>query len=215
MKKRLFRNPEVVTIKDALGLEWDIKEARATKYGFDLYYGKRKHPARYDAGGPNRLIYTNELKAFWENHALKFDGTIFDLPAGRTTLKRARLALGFNWDKDSEKFWRKHKHDLKTLTPREFEKKHKHREITGNRMSSWRLKILGAKARPLGWWKAPDVLKLLLSEEKSLNQVRAELKEKISTSQAFRLRLQAKHAYQIRNGKLLSTASPLPNATAA
>jgi hypothetical protein len=109
MKTRLFRNSEVVTIKDAVGLEWDIKEARATKYGFDLYYGKRKDPTQYDAGGPNRLIYTNELKTFWENCALKHDGTIFDLPAGRTTLKRARLALGFNWDKDSEKFWRKRK----------------------------------------------------------------------------------------------------------
>jgi hypothetical protein len=209
MKKRLFRNSEVVTIKDALGLEWDIKEARATKYGFDIYYGKRKDPTPYYAGGPNRLIYTNELKAFWASCALKHDGTIFDLPAGRTTLKRARLALGFNWDKDSEKFWRKRKHELKTLTPREFEGKYKHQEISGNRMSSWRLKIVGGKARPLGWWKEPEVLKLLLSEEKSLNQVRAELKEEISSSQAFRLRRQAKRAYKIRNGKLLPTAAAL------
>ena len=118
----------------------------------------------------------------------------------------ARLALGFNWDKDSEKFWRKHKDDLKTLTPREFEKKHKHRGINGERMSAWRFKIVGARARPLGWWKKPEVLKLLLSEEKSLNQVRAELREKISTSQAFRLRQQAKLAYKIINGKLLPMA---------
>lgn len=209
MKKRLFRNSEVVTIKDALGLEWDINEARETKYGFDLYYGKRKDAASYDAGGPNRLIYTNELKAFWDKCALKRDGTLFDLPAGRTTLKRARLALGFNWDTDSEKFWRKHKHDLKTLTPREFEKKHEHRQITGTCMQSWRLKIVGPKARPLGWWKQPEVLKLLLSEEKSLNQVRAELTEEISTSQVFRLRQQAKRAYRIRNGKLIATGDAL------
>jgi len=209
MKKRLFRHSEVVTIKDALGLEWDINEARATNYGFDLYYGKRKDRTGYDVQGPNRLIYTNQLKAFWENCAIRHDGTIFDLPAGRTTLKRARLALGFNWDKDSEKFWRKHKHDLKTLTPREFEKKHKHQEITGARMSSWRLKIVGGKARPLGWWEAPEVLKLLLSEEKSLNQVRAELKEEISTSQVFRLRRRAKRAYKIRNGRLLPTTDAL------
>ena len=209
MKKRLFRNSGVVTIKDALGLQWDINEARATKYGFDLYYGKRKDRTGYDVGGPNRLIYTNELKAFWEKCALTHDGTIFDLPAVRTTLKRARLALGFNWDKDSEKFWRKHKNDLKTLTPSEFEKKHKHRGISGERMSAWRFKIIGAKARPFGWWKKPEVLKLLLSEEKSLNQVRAELTEQISTSQVARLRWQAKRAYQIRNGKLLPTADGL------
>ena len=47
------------------------------------------------------------------------------------------------------------------------------------------------------------MLKLLLSEEKSLNEVRAELKEKISTSQVARLRLQAKAAYRIENGKVL------------
>src|SRR5207302_6043713 len=107
------------------------------------------------------------------------------------------------------RFWRKHKHDLKTLTTREFEKKHKRQEISGERMSFWRLKTVGYKARPSGWWKEPEVLKLLLSEEKSLNQVRAELKEEISISQVFRMRRQAKRAYKIRNGKLLPTAAGL------
>ena len=192
-----------VTIKDALGLEWDIKEARATKYGFDLYYGRRTNPVHYEAGGPYRLIYTNELKSFWEECALKYDGTIFDLPAGRTTLKRARLALGFNWAKDSEKFWRKAKDDMRTLTPRQFEKKHKDREVTGGRMSEWRLKIIGGKARTFGWWEKPEVLTLLLSNEKSLNQIRAELNEKISTTHASRLRRKARRAYRITNGSVL------------
>jgi hypothetical protein len=206
MKKPPFRDSNVVTIKCALGLEWDIKEARATKYGFDLYYGRRANPGHYEAGGPYRLIYTNELKAFWEQCALRYDGTIFDLPAGRTTLKRARVALGFNWDKDSQKFWRKHKEDMKTLTPRAFEKKHSDRDLTGRRMSAWRLRIIGGKARQSDWWKTPEVLKLLLSEEKSLNQVRAELGEKISTSHAFRLRLKAKRAYGMSSGNV----APIP-----
>lgn len=59
------------------------------------------------------------------------------------------------------------------------------------------------------WWKEPEVLKLLLSEEKSLNQVRAELKEEISTSQVDRLRRQAKCAYRIRNGKPIPTGDGL------
>jgi hypothetical protein len=217
MKKRKFRDSQAVTIdsqavtiKDALGLEWDIKEARQTKYGFDLYYGKRKDPGPYEIGGPNRLIYTNELKAFWDKYSLRHDGTIFDLPAGRTTLKRARTALGFHWDKDSETFWRKHKSELNSLRPREFEEKceekYKEQKITGDRMSFWRLKILGTRARPLGWWRKPEVLKLLLSEEKSLNQVRAELGGKISTSQVFRLRRRAKRSYEIRKGKLIQIA---------
>ena len=205
MKKR-FRDFGVVTIKDALGLQWHVKEARQTKYGFDLLYGKKKNAGSYDIGGPNRLIYTNELKAFWDKYSLRHDGTIFDLPAGRTTLKRARVALGFNWEEDSQKFWRKHKADLKGLTPREFEEKYKEQKLTGERMSFWRLRILGARARPMGWWREPEIVKLLLSEEKSLNQVGAELGIRISTSQVFRLRCQAKHAYEIRNGKLVQIA---------
>ena len=121
MKKRKFQ--DLVTIKDALGTEWHVHEARSTKYGFDVLYGRKENPGPYE--GPCRLIYTNELKAFWEKHSLRCDGTIFDLPSGRTTLKRARRALGFHWNKDSEKFWRKHKSDLMGLRPREFEEKYK------------------------------------------------------------------------------------------
>jgi CHAD domain-containing protein len=73
-------------------------------------------------------------------------------------------------------------------------------------MSSWRLRIIGATGRPLGWWRKPEILNLLLSEKKSLNQVRAELEARISTSQVFRLRMQAKRAYEIRNGELIEIA---------
>jgi hypothetical protein len=200
MKKRKVRDSDVV-IKDAFGTEWHIKEVRPTKYGFDLLYGRKKDAGPYDVGGPIRLIYTNELKVFWAKHSLRHDGTISDLPAGRTTLKRARLALGFNWDTDSMKFWRKHKSDLIGLTPREFEEKYKAQQITGDRMKAWRLRLCGGRAREFGWWREPEVLKLLLSE-KSLNQVRAELGEQISTSQVFRLRRKAKRAYEIRSGNL-------------
>jgi hypothetical protein len=200
MKKRKFRVSEV-TIKDALGLEWHVKEARRTKYGFDLLYGKRKDAGPYAISGPNRLIYTKELKAFWDRYSVRHDGTLYDLPAGRTTLKRARVALDFNWDKDSQKFWRKHKSDLNGLKPREFEEKYKEQKITGNRMSFWRLRIWGARARPLGWWRKPEVLKLLLSDDKSLSQVQAGLGGRISISQVHRLRCRAKRAYEIRNGK--------------
>jgi hypothetical protein len=198
MKKRKFL--DLVTIKDALGTEWHVHEARSTKYGFDVVYGRKKNPGPYDVGGPCRLIYTNELKAFWEKYALRFDGTISDLPAGRTTLKRARQALGFHWLKDSQKFWRKHKSDLMGLRPREFEEKYKEREITAQRMKDWRFRLCGARARPLGWWREPEVLKLLLSE-RTLVAVGAELQ--IGTSQVSRLRRRAKRAFEIRSGILI------------
>jgi hypothetical protein len=205
MKKPIFR--DLVTIKDALGTEWQIHEARSTKYGFDVFYGRKKNPGPYDVGGPCRLIYTNELKAFWEKYSLRYDGRIFDLPSGRTTLKRARQALGFNWLEDSKRFWRKHKSDLINLRPREFEEKYKEKykeqEITGQRMSDWRFRLCGGKARPLGWWKDPEVLKLLLSG-RTLNAVGAELG--ISTSQVARLRRRAKRAFEIRSGELIQIA---------
>jgi hypothetical protein len=201
-KKRQTRDPGVVTIRDALGTDWVVKESRPTKYAFNLFFGRKKEAGQYDVGGPCRLICTNELKAFWEKYSLRLDGTIFDLPAGRSTLKRARVALGFNCDDDAKRFWRKHKSDLLRLKPREFEEKYKEQEITRHRMKDWRFRLHGAKARPLGWWRRPDILKLLLSE-KSLNQVRAELEGKISTSQVFRLRRQAQRAFEISNGKLI------------
>jgi hypothetical protein len=192
---------ETIAIKDALGLQWDVKEARETKHGFDILYGKRHNATEYDVGGPNRLIYTHELKAFWEKHAIDHDGTIFDLPAGRTTLKRARIALGFNWDKDSEKFWRKRKEDMKTLKPREFEEKHREHKVTGERMSFWRKRMVGGRARPLDWWKETGVLNILLSG-KSLNEMRKVLPEKISTTQAGRLRRRARQCYRLVDGEI-------------
>ncbi len=205
MKRRAFADKDVVTIKDALGLEWDILEARESKYGFDILYGRRHNPTSYECGGPLRLIYTNELKAFWEKNAIRTDGTIFDLPAGRTTLKRARVALGFNWDHDSERFWRKRKNEMLELKPREFEQKYKEHRVTRNRMSGWRFKIFGRRARPIGWWKDPDVLRIFLSG-KSLNQMRAILPEKISVTHASRLRRHIKSCYELRNGEPIQIA---------
>jgi hypothetical protein len=198
MKKRKFHTIDLVTVKDAFGTEWHVHEARSTKYGFDVLYGRKENPGPYE--GSCRLIYTSELKAFWEKHSIRCDGTIFDLPSGRSTLKRARQALGFNWDKDSEKFWRKHKSDLMALKPREFEEKYKEREITADRMKNWRFRLCGARARPLGWWRIPEVLKLLLSE-RTLVAVGIELQ--IGTSHACRLRHRAKRAFEIRSGILI------------
>ena len=206
MSTRTDRDPNTVTIKDALGLEWDILEARETKYGFDIYYGRRHNAVGLECGGPLRLIYSQELKSFWEKNSIRMDGTLFDLPAGRTTLKRARTALGFHWDRDSERFWRKRKKDMQELKPREFEQKHKEYHITRHRMSFWRRRMLGPKGRrPIGWWKDPEILRILLSG-KSLNQMRAILPEKISTTHAKRLRTRAKYCYQINDENLIQIA---------
>src|ERR1022692_1313838 len=54
-------------------------------------------------GGLPRLIATQPLIDFWEANRTKRDGVLFDLPAGRTTLKRVRRHLGFhNLDDISE-----------------------------------------------------------------------------------------------------------------
>ena len=86
---------------------------------------------------------------------------IFDLPAGRTTLKQVRRRLGFNVLKDKLKFWKERIHDLKTLSAREFAARH---NVNVQVVFDTRTKVVGRRARPLGWWRKPRTLKLLLSD---------------------------------------------------
>lgn len=94
-------------VRDVEGGLWDVRELRDTKHGFDLLFGSPVHHLGSYGGGLPRLIATRSLKNFWEVNRTKRDGVIFDLPAGRTTLKRVRRRLGFHSLKDLSKFWKK------------------------------------------------------------------------------------------------------------
>jgi hypothetical protein len=172
-------------VTDVDGDVWDVRDARGTKHGFELYFGSPANDHGAYSGGLPRLIATRALWEFWDANRVKSHGFLFDLPAGRTTLKRVRRRFGFNFDQDWEEFWEDRLEDLALLTPRKFAAKH---GVTVENAFDRRTKMLGTRARPIGWWRKPEIVAVLLS-----GLYLREMGEKldISSSQAFRLRRQA------------------------
>ena len=178
--------PVIGYVKDVDDVLWDIRDARGTKHGFDLYFGVPAHDHGAYKGGLPRLIATEALRNFWDTNRLKGHGFLFDLPAGRTTLKRVRRRLGFNFCDDWAEFWEERLDDLGALPLREFAAKH---GVRVNNVADRRTKMLGRRARQLGWWRNQATLELLRSD-RCLREVGEKLG--IGTSQVFRLREQAK-----------------------
>jgi hypothetical protein len=173
-------------VRDVEGGLWDVRQIRDTKYGFDLLFGSPEHRLGSYRGGLPRLIATQSLVDFWDANRTKRDGVLFDLPAGRTTLKRARRRLGFHSLDDLSEFWRDRIEDLEALSAREFAVRH---NVDIAVVFDTRTKLLGRRARQVGWWRKPRPLKILRS-----NIPLREMGEKlgISITQAKRLRDQAR-----------------------
>jgi len=104
-------------VKDVLGNEWDVHETRETNYGFDLMFGYRS--LRVMIGRPE-LIVTRELMDFWKTNRLRRDGTLFDLPVGRSVLRRIRERFCLDQSKDKVKFWRDRRDELQELPTKDF-----------------------------------------------------------------------------------------------
>jgi hypothetical protein len=173
-------------VRDVDGGLWDVRQIRDTKHGFDLLFGSPTPLLGSYRGGPPRLIATQPLVDFWEANRAKYGGILFDLPAGRTTLKRVRHRLGFNYLDDLSDFWQERIEDLETLSTRAFATRHK---VDIHVAAETRFKLLGRRARKLGWWRKARPLKILRS-----NITLREKGEKlnISISQAKRLSDQAR-----------------------
>ena len=192
---RGLKYPVCGQVRDVDGALWDVRDVRTTKHGFDLYYGSPDKAHDTHRGGQLRFIVTKAVRDFWWDNRLESHGFLFDLPAGRTTLKRARNRLQFNHRDDVREFWTERIDDLATLPIGEFAAKHGVDKILA---FDWRRRLVGQRARPLGWWRTPETLRVLLSGM-SLSQVGRELG--IGISQSFRLRRQArKESEQIRTG---------------
>ncbi|MDQ2842168.1 MAG: hypothetical protein M3Y72_14235 [Acidobacteriota bacterium] len=176
-------------VRDVEGGNWDVRQIRDTKHGFDLLFGSPDDHGSYRGGLP-RLIATQSLVDFWEANRTKRDGANFDLPAGRTTLKRVRRRLGFNCVDDVAEFWMERIEDLESLKPREFAVRHGVNVLVA---FDRRLKLLGRRARQMGWWRKAGTIEILLSDV-TLREMGEKLG--ISISQVFRLREQARAEYQ-------------------
>jgi hypothetical protein len=154
--------PVIGQVVDYYNDHWDVREARDTKHGFEILYGSPVYRLANGRCGPPRcFITTKELVAYWEANKTKHDGVLFDLPAGRTTLKRARARLGFHYLHDVNSYWTKHIHDLETLTPREVAARH---NVDICVAFQRRRDFLGKVARPLDWWRTPETLAILQSD---------------------------------------------------
>jgi hypothetical protein len=177
--------PIIGHVQDSDGHSWDVKQIRETKHGFDLLYGSPESHFAVCRWGLPRLIATKALYDFWDANRTRRDGVIYDLPAGRTTLKRVRHRLGFNAVRDLSKFWKDRLHDLETLSAREFAARH---NTNVKVVVDARRKVIGRRARESGWWREPSCLEILRSD--------ITLREKgeklgISTSHCFRLTARA------------------------
>jgi hypothetical protein len=179
------KHPKIAEVTDFYGDLWDVRQIRPSRHGFDVLYGS---PAseRDLKGGLVRLIPTQELRDFWHANRTKPNGFIFDLPAGRTTLKRARRRFGFNFRDDVTEFWTNRIDDLEALSAQQFAAKH---TVPYCSATARRQTIFGVRVRPAGWWRSPKYVEILLS---NLTLGQAGKKLGISPSQTHRLRQRAK-----------------------
>ena len=181
--KRKF--PVLGRVRDVEGSLWDVRQIRDTKHGFDLLFGSPAGRSANYRGGLPRLIATRPLIDFWKENRTKHDGVLFDLPAGRTTLKRIRHRFGFHYHEDLSQFWQERIEDLQKLSAREFAARH---QIDIAVVFDTRTRLLGKRARESGWWRRPRTLKVLRSDI-TLREIGEKLG--ISISQAHRLRKRA------------------------
>lgn len=180
-----MKYPILGQVRDVEDAVWDVRDIRTTKHGFDLLFGSPVSMPVH-RWGPPRLIATRSLYDFWDANRTKRDGAIYDLPAGRTTIKRIRRRLGFHSLKDLSKFWHARIEDLQKLSARDFASKH---DVNIRVVFETRYKLLGKQARDLNGWHDPATLEVLRS-----NLTLREMGEKlgISISHAKRLRDRAR-----------------------
>lgn len=191
--------PVLFQTTDHEGKLWDVTQARETKHGFDLLMGYRSGPEFNFS--PSRVIATAELTAFWEKNKCCYEGLTYDLPAGRTTLKRVRQRLGCSFRKDISKFWMDRLEDLKSLKLRDFCAKHK---VSYCMAKAARLKLVGRTAREIGWWNKPTIIEYLRSGV-MVRQISEKLG--ISRTQASRLRIRAQ--LKAQPARKLEASGPL------
>lgn len=177
--------PAVGRLKDVDGVLWDIREVRDTKYGFSIYFGTPAYNHGAYRGGLPRLIATKPLRDFWQGHPVESRGFTYDLPAGRTTLKRLRKRLGLHYLDDLTEFWTDRLADLESLPVRDFAARHR---VPVEVVLDRRRQMIGKSARELDWWRTPNIRNVLLSGL-TLREISQKLD--ISLTHASRLRIRA------------------------
>ena len=150
--------------RDLFGCEWDIRESRPTRYGFDLQIGcpidAQGHRLSGQGHGGPRLVPTRSLYRYWWRLHRACDGRIYDLPIARSSVKRVRALLDLNLYAQYRRWWMQHIEDLHDLTCTEFAKRYGLHLSDG---SKTRRQFFGARKRAVGWWRDPEIAVLLQS----------------------------------------------------
>jgi hypothetical protein len=188
-KRLMF--PVCGEVEDVNGIWWGVRDVRVTRHGFDLCFGNPADDYGAWRGGPPSLIATKPLWDFWDANRMKGHGFLFDLPAGRTTLKRLRSKLGFNFKDDTREFWTERIEELGLLPTREFAARH---GVVAGVVSARRARMVGRRARPVGWWRTAKVRRILLA---GLTLIKTGRKLGIGISTAKRLRDRARVEAQL------------------
>jgi hypothetical protein len=151
-------------IEDSDGFPWDVREVRQTSHGFDLFFGwpviAGDAQRGKGCGGP-RLIPTKALYAYWEKNKFARDGSIYNLPASRSCLKRVRAALGCNLYLANEQWWIDRLTDLCALSGAAFSRRH---SVAQSDVSIAHTAFFGPRQRPNGWYSEPAIKALLMSD---------------------------------------------------
>lgn len=95
---------------DWSGVEWDVRECRATSHGFDLLIGWPRGEPRGRGGRGVSVILTAELT----RHLAQARPRDVDLPIGTTAVKRLRSLLDLRWSWDA--WWGARADDLRAMT---------------------------------------------------------------------------------------------------
>lgn len=148
-------------MQDHEGTFYDVFDSRPTNHGFNLLFGfpARWHRRIFTNFGKPGLIHTPELIAFWEKHRGELNINL-DLPAGNTTLIRARMKLGFNQFDDYKAQWAERLPELKSLPLAELAQKY---GVAVSTVNIWRRTLLGPARSARVWQQDPKVVELLRS----------------------------------------------------
>ncbi len=176
-------------VRDVGDVLWDVHEARASKYGFSLYFGTPADKDTAFRGVRPQLIVTKELGDHWQAIRATGFGVLFDLPASKNSLQRARRRLGLRYHHDAKAFWTAHIADLESLPLRELAAKYGVKPYT---VAFWRRTLVGPRTK-VAWWRTPEIRETLLSD-KPLSEVSQELE--ITRHYACELRRRAKQELQ-------------------
>ena len=90
-------------VKDYNGETHAVREIRPTAHGFDVYFGWPATLQRGQGAGGPRIIITPELAKYL--FATRLAPGKYDLPVGKTVIKKCRKELELNWFSDRAEWW--------------------------------------------------------------------------------------------------------------